>query len=147
MTDSFTHSDSFRITVQSLGAGDWGHSWQDGKRLKVQGRQWQLELMLPNDWHLIVRATIESSQPWLLIRILMPRPHLGPINSEFLWVEPGKLVFLKLSREFWCVARIGGHSPKSYVKLWFVIIGSWEKVIVVGLKKRDKKCVHTEKTF
>lgn len=24
MTDSVTHSDSFRITVQSLGAGDWG---------------------------------------------------------------------------------------------------------------------------
>lgn len=44
----------------------------------MRGKPWQLELLLPNDhiWW--------SGSPWkLLVKILIPRPHLRPIQNFY----------------------------------------------------------------
>lgn len=94
MTGSVTHSDSFRITVRSLWGLEIGacSRRQDGKRFEVQDKLWQLGLLLPNDSHLLVGLTKGGPQPWLLIQILMPRPHLRPIQ-DFCWWGLGISIF------------------------------------------------------
>lgn len=57
-----------------------------------------LGFLIPHDLQFVVGVTIEDSQPWLLLKLLMLRPPLRPVNFEFLQARLGKSIFFNFPR-------------------------------------------------